>query len=153
MSNLKVHLITVAGDYVDVWPDMVEHYRSQGIELLIINAHSSSRTDPLLDRIEQAASWFETKIASVTVEPWSQTLMHCCTGSRVSERGYEFIKGCLVDRIAADGLLAPVMAEKDLFDQFPLGGCVTGPVLGGVINKVAAARGHVKVGPGQHHAY
>jgi hypothetical protein len=180
---MNVHLVTVAGGCVDVLPHMLQHYRSQGIESIIINAHSSLRNDPVLNRIEQIAFDTGAEVASVTVAPWSQSinpLLYALARLRApndwfviadqdelqtypdgildalkfcSRRGYDFIEGCFVDRIAADGRLAPVTPKHALSDQFPLGACISGPILGAVINKIVAAKGYVKLGPGQHHAY
>jgi hypothetical protein len=180
---MDVHLITVAGGCVDVLPHMLDHYRKEGVKSIFINAHARRRDDAILFEIEKIAERFDAKIATVSVGPWSEELnpllykvsrrglhdnwfvladqdelqvypagLHDAL-EFCARKGYDFIEGALVDRVASDGLLHAVQAGEAIWSQFPFGALVTGPLLGGVINKIVALKGHVKIGRGQHHAY
>lgn len=65
---------------------------------------------------------------------------------------FEFVEGCLVDRLASDGRLSTVSSLSDLWTQFPLGGFISARVNGAVVNKIVAMKGHVRLGQGQHQA-
>jgi hypothetical protein len=64
---------------------------------------------------------------------------------------YDFVEGCLLDRITADGGLPEAMPEGDLWAAFPLGGFITGALLGSQVNKIVLTRGKTQVSNGQHH--
>jgi hypothetical protein len=70
--------------------------------------------------------------------------------------GYDYISGFVIDRIADDGGFPAVSAHPPaatLWQQFPLAGLITFPLLGANVLKVVAAKGWVLTAPGQHHAY
>jgi hypothetical protein len=77
--------------------------------------------------------------------------IHCAI-DYCNRHGYDYIEGCLIDRIASDGLLPSVAGDIALADQFPLAGIVSAVLAGTCVNKIVAARGHVKLVHGQHYA-
>jgi hypothetical protein len=66
--------------------------------------------------------------------------------------GFDYIEGCIIDRIAADGGLPTLRYDSDIEEQFPLGCVFTYRVLGGFPLKVVAAKGHVQLPTGNHYA-
>jgi hypothetical protein len=180
---MKINLVTVVGSSTETLERMLDHYQNLGITKLRIHINASSCEEELIDDVRGAAARHSADIESVNVIPWSESinpLLHALTRADApdewfvladvdelqvypdalseilkycDQRGYDYVEGCFVDRVAADGTLKPAEPGKDLWTQFPLGGCLSGPLLGAVINKVVAARGHVRVGRGQHHAH
>jgi hypothetical protein len=61
-----------------------------------------------------------------------------------------YVQGRLVDRVANDGSLPPLVSGQPLNEQFPLRGNLTGPLLQGATTKVTLVRGSTPTGPGQH---
>jgi hypothetical protein len=182
-TAMNVHLVTVVGSYIDVLPHMLGHYKQLGVQSLIIHLHTSSCHDELIEKARSIVKMYDTDLASITVIPWSENInpllyrmsqMKAPTDWFVladqdelqrypdtlfdalrycEEKGYDYLEGAFVDRLSADGTLRPVTADESIWEQFPLGGCISGAVLGAVINKVVAAKGHVRIARGQHHAY
>jgi hypothetical protein len=179
---LKIHLTTVAGAFVEVLPHMLEHYRAQGVESFLVNAHVSSENDPVLDRIRQITSEFGCGIESIALGPWRQEVnpsiyertravfpndwfvladqdeLQLYPGDLRSileecdAKGFDYVEGGFIDRIASDGGFAPVLRNRSIWEQFPLGGYISTPILDANPNKIVAAKGHVKLVPGQHAA-
>jgi hypothetical protein len=67
------------------------------------------------------------------------------------DRGYRFVKGRFVDRIAADGRLVPIESGSPLWDQFPVAASVTREIPGGWVHKICAMRGDLRPGDGGSH--
>jgi hypothetical protein len=65
--------------------------------------------------------------------------------------GVDHIRGVLVDRVAADGSLAPFDSERSLERQYPMGGDITWKMLKGCPNKIACARADVVLEGGHHY--
>jgi hypothetical protein len=179
---LKIHLTTVAGAFVEVLPHMLEHYRAQGVESFLVNAHASDTNDPALDRIRQITNEFGCGIHSITRAPWRQEVnpsiyersraafpndwfiladqdeLQLYPGDmraileQCDAKGYDYLEGGFIDRIASDGGFAPVLHDRSIWEQFPLGGYISTPILDANPNKIVAAKGRVKVVPGQHAA-
>ena len=173
---MAVHLITVAGGYVDVLPHMLRHYRSLGIDSIFVNLHLTNEDDPARDQVRRITREDGCGIASVTVGDW-QTVEHELYlrqrerypsdwfvladqdelqrwPGKISELlgdRWDFVRGCYVDRIARDGGF-PEVRDESIWDQFPLGCVMTGAVLSGDPRKVVAAKGAVPLARGQHHA-
>jgi hypothetical protein len=180
---MKINLVTVVGTSIETLDQMLSHYQNLGITTIRIHINANSCEDELVDDVRRLAGRWGAEIASVNVIPWSESinpLLYTLSRTETpdewfiladadefqvypdalgeilkycNERGYDFVEGCFVDRVAADGSLTAIVQGEDLWSQFPLGGCLSGPLLGAVINKVVAARGHVRVGRGQHHAH
>lgn len=69
-----------------------------------------------------------------------------------NRRGYDFIEGTLVDRLAPGGVFGEVDPRAEIWAQFPLTALVTASLLGGEPRKVVAAKGSVALHGGQHGA-
>ncbi len=149
-----VHLISVVGGHVDVLPAMLAHYRALGIESIFLNLHLSSEDDPVRDEVETIARKDGCGLASITVGEWQDVLQDLYLRQReqhpqdwfvladqdelqvwpgsVTEilsdcdrGGWDYVRGCFVDRIARDGGFPAVNPGQPLWDQFPLGSCIS----------------------------
>jgi Glycosyl transferase family 2 len=179
---MKLHLVTVIGAYVEILPHMLRHYRRMGIESFIINVHLQHPADPILNQVVSITEDFGCQISSVTVGRWSDEMnSELYASSRAlnpndwyiiadldefqvypksihsiieecEKKGYDYIEGYVVDRIAADGRLPDAVLNKPLEEQFPLGCIFTYAVLGGFPLKVVAAKGYIDLPPGNHYA-
>ena len=179
---MNVHLVTVAGGCVDALPHMLAHYRGLGIESFFINVQIPAANDPLLDRVEEISRRFGCRIAGVFVGEWlngtnreiykrtretwpddwfvnaDQDELQLYPGDLLDilrdcdRRGYEYVEGCFLDRLARDGSFPAVSAQPSLWQQFPLAGFVSAPILQANPNKIVAAKGRVPLGGGQHYA-
>lgn len=181
VSKPAVHLTTVVGGFIKILPFMIEHYRSLGVDSHLVNVHLSSENDPVRWRIEAVAQSISCPIASMTVGNWQSVFQPIYSASRKSRpndwfiladqdelqcypddlfeilrwcdsKGYDFIRGAFVDRLAADGGLAEVRPDPPIWDQYPLGGLITLPVCAADPHKIVAAKGYVPIGHGQHQA-
>lgn len=179
---MNITLITVVGGYAGILPHMLAHYKSLGVNEILIHAHGLTRDDEILSEIEHAASEAGATIASVHTGPWfaamNQALYMLSRSTRPGDwfvladqdelqaypdglvdviefcdrKGYTFVEGCIIDRLAKDGTLPKVSSDRPVWEQFPLGALVSGRLLHSVINKVVAVRGSVMLSEGQHHA-
>lgn len=179
---MNVHVVTVVGAYAKQLPLMLNHYRRLGVKSFIINVHTQRREDPLLSEVERIVDDFGCKISSVSVGGWSEALneelynrsrpnhpgdwfviadldeFQVYPGDLLSileecdRKGYDYIEGCFIDRISADGSFIELCHDRPIEDQFPLGCIFTYRILGGVPLKIVAARGHVRLGVGNHSA-
>jgi hypothetical protein len=178
---MNIHLVTLVGSHVKQLPYMLDHYRKIGVKSFIVNVHAHSPDDPVLSEARQIVGDFGCEIANVIVESWSaavhQGAYHRFRSGEASDwfliadqdefqvypgdlfniieecerEGYEYIRGCFIDRIAADGSFPELHLDKPIEDQFPLGCIFTYRILGGAPLKVVAAKRNVMLGPGNHH--
>lgn len=161
---------------------MFEHYRQQGVCEIVVNAHARYRDDPILNQLDKIARHYDAKVTTLTIAPWSEELNPLLyrTSRRGKPRawfvmadqdelqvypglkevlsfcerhGYEFVEGALLDRVSRNGVLSAIEANTPLWEQFPIGAMISGPILGAVINKIVVAKENVRIGRGQHHAY
>lgn len=65
-------------------------------------------------------------------------------------RGVDFLRGLLIDRVAADCRLAPFSPERPVWETYPTACNVTRHLGGGDLRKVTMTRGDVVVGGGKH---
>jgi hypothetical protein len=178
---VNIHLVTVAGGYVGTLPRMLEHYRTLGVESFFVNVHLAREGDPVREEIEAVTRRFGCGVASVSIGDWQQLQRSLYARQReqypgdwfvladvdefqkypralralieeCDRKGYEYIRGCIVDRIARDGRFPPLAADLPIADQFPLGASVTNPILGADPRKVVAVKGALPLVKGQHHA-
>jgi len=178
---MKIHLVTVVGDDLTLLPHMLNHYRRAGIESFIINVHAKTKSDPLLEEARRVAADFGLEISAVVVGEWSDALnsrlyaeskkypedwyvmadldeFHRYPGglseliAECERKGYDYIEGCLIDRIAADGGLQEVTRDRSIEDQFPLGCVLTYAILQGYPMEVVAAKGWVRLSGANHYA-
>lgn len=177
-----VTLVSVVGEYTDVLPHMLAHYRSIGVRHFSLHAHAPSCGHPSLRRIAAFAREAGTAVASVSTGEWipgNNTALYAAARADrpndwflladhdelqvypaalkdvlryCDQKGYDYIEGCLIDRVAESGELRTVSRRQSIWKQFPMGTMVSATVMGAVVNKVVAARGHVRISTGQHRA-
>lgn len=175
----KVHLTTVVGGFIKQLPHMLAHYRSLGISSLLLNVQTTSPEDPVLAVASRVADDFGCGITLSAQGDWQKLIRSMYAHARVSKpddwfvladqdelqvypadlqdminycekKGYDYIRGVVIDRISADGRLTELDDELSIWEQFPLGGLLTYALLGGEIRKVVAAKGRVPLAQGQH---
>lgn len=67
--------------------------------------------------------------------------------------GYDYVCGCMLDRVARDGSLGSVAGGTPIWKQFPMAGFFTYPVLRGNPRKIVAMKGGLRLaGSGHHYA-
>ncbi len=177
-----VHLTTVVGGtFVRTLPLMLRHYEGLGVRSFFVNVQLSHADDPAFERVKAITDDFGIDIASVTVGPWNRAQKAIYAHSRLAHRddwfiladqdefhaydrpldellahcdarGYDYVTGCLVDRLTADGSLPPIDYHRPLDEQFPVRAFVSYPLSGCDPRKVVAARAHVNLIRGQHYA-
>jgi hypothetical protein len=178
---MNIHLVTVVGSHIDLLHHMLQHYRQIGVDSLTINIHLETYADPLYGQILDIAKQYDGEIGAVYAGKWLQSVNPFLYGqarekrpkdwfvvadvdefqiyprdlrdflTEMEECGYDHVEGCFVDRIGKEGSF-PEVSQAPLWGQFPLAGMITYPLLGGNIQKIVAAKGTVKLGPGQHFA-
>lgn len=165
-----------------VLPHMLKHYLSLGVDSVILNAHATTRDEQALAEAEEIAGRFGIRLQSVVIGPWSQGINPMLYGvSRLSRpdewfvmadqdelqvypdelksivefcdrRGYNYIEGCFVDRVAEGGRLEAVEQQRPIWEQYPIGCVISAKLLRANPNKIVAAKGSVRVWSGQHKA-
>lgn len=183
MAARRIHLVSVVGSYVEVLPHMLAHYRGMGIESIYLAVHMERTQDPVHDQVEQVAREFGCNIHETEIGPWrpgtnpaiytrirrrhprdwfilaDQDELQVYPEpladilGRCERRGYDYVEGCFLDRIARDGGLPPVRRDQPISGQFPLGGFLSKVLMDAYPKKIVAARGFVDVGWGQHTAH
>jgi hypothetical protein len=179
---MKIHLITVVGDQVELLAPMLAHYRALGITSFSVNVNARSADDPAVQRVAEIARASGTRVASLTTGEWlhgsNQAIYRrmrerrpddwfvladsdelqawpddlCALIAWCERHGYDHVEGCFVDRLAPDGGFPPYRAGVPLAEQYPLGAYLSYPLAGANQCKVVAAKGRVQLGPGQHFA-
>lgn len=177
----NIHLITVVGSFVKQLPHMLEHYRELGVCSIFLNVQVNCPDDPLLATVEEIAARYRCRIALVAHGDWQDLLARMYALARESkpndwfiladqdelqlypddlsevikyceQRGHDYIRGVVIDRISADGGFPELEDEEKIWQQFPLGGLITYVILGAQIRKVVAAKGGIPLVQGQHFA-
>jgi hypothetical protein len=175
-----IHLVTLAGSHVDVLAHMLEHYRSLGVESFFVILNLADELDPVREQVEEITRRFGCGIAGVMIGDWHLLQQQAYLTPReqypsdwflladqdelqvypaplhdvIADCGpWDFLRGCFVDRIARDGGFPSVDREKPIWEQFPLGGFITGLIGGGDPRKVVAVKGALPIRKGNHHAY
>lgn len=178
---MSVHLVSVLGGYLKVVPHMLAHSRARGVDSFFLPLHIKSEDDPLREEAEALARDFGVGIHETFVGPWHEDLnREIYRGVRAKypndwfvladldelqvypeaieevvkycdRRGYDYVEGCFLDRIAADGSFPPVTGGS-IWEQYPLAGFVSYPLLKATPNKVVLTKGWVDIRPGQHSA-
>lgn len=176
------HFLTVVGGSAEILPHALAHYQSLGIESFFLHLQLPSANHPLAFEIEQIARRFSATIASVHIGPWlhdtnralyRQTLAAYADDwflisdqdelqlyprdlpsilGECDRSGFDYIEGCFLDRFARNGSFPTVSPTESIWQQFPLAGFVSAPILEANPNKIVAAKGRVELGPGQHFA-
>jgi hypothetical protein len=179
MTN--VHLISVIGGDPSVVPHMIQHYRDLGIESFILIRHAESRDSETYARAEAIVRDAGLSFAKTHVGPWDDDLNGRLIEAEMMERPddwfviadadefqvydrpltdlvkmcerqqWALVEGCFLDRLARDGTF-PSITAAPLWDQFPLAGMISFPLLGATPTKVVLARGRVQLESGHHRA-
>lgn len=160
---------------------MLQHYQSLGVESIQVNVHLASKDDELLDTVEAVTRCLGLPIASITVGDWQnlikdvyarsrarfpgdwhvladqdefhvypiplQELEHYCKTS-----GYDYVTGCLLDRLALDGSLSPLNAADSVWRQYPIAAFLAPQVAASNPLKVVLVNDTVELVKGQHRA-
>jgi hypothetical protein len=177
-----IHGSTLVGGITDVLPYMLSHYEQMGIEDMAVHARADPGDEQALDAIAAVARERHIEVRSRIVAPWHfamNTVLHAACRSQHSSdwfvvadqdefqlypdglgeavkycdrHGFDYIEGCLVDRISSSGRLVDVDCSRPLWGQYPIGCIASAVVAGSCINKIVAARGGVRLSNGQHHA-
>jgi hypothetical protein len=177
-----VHLATVVGTRSRLLPHLFAHYRRLGVESLLVGIHLDRHDSPFLPEVTAICKEHGATIAATHVGPWFQDvnpwLYRRMQERRVEDwylladgdefqvypqdvtsllgeldaRGYEYVEGCLLDRVAHDGTFPAIVPDEPIWVQFPLAGLLTYYLVGGNILKIVAAKGTVRLSGGQHSA-
>jgi hypothetical protein len=153
-----------------------------GVDSLMICVHLREHGDDSLSRIREICDFYGGNIAGIYTGKWlrcvNQFLYHEARHAHpddwflladadefqeypceihdlletLAEERYDYVEGCLIDRVAKDGRFPKIVKDQPIESQFPLGGLITFPLLGGDMRKVVAVRGLLPVVSGQHFA-
>jgi hypothetical protein len=162
---------------------MLEHYRAMGVESFFVTIHLQALDKIYVARVREMAASCGVAIESVILEqdlarakrltqerimrsrpddwflPIDADEFHIYpaglfpTLADCEARGHTHVCGAMVDRVSADGSLTSLRPRESIWTQYPLGGFITHPMLGGDPRKVVAVKGRVPIGVGQHIAF
>jgi len=179
---MNIHLLSVVGGRVSTLGPMLDHYLALGVDSVLLFAHAKSKDDPILSEIAATAKSRGIAIDDTIVGDWDKVQFRIINGIAAAPRdqwyliadqdefqhyptplkeviaecelrGFDYVRGCFVDRFSAEGLLSPINPSRALSAQFPMGSFFTRPILGGSPMKVVAARGGTGfTNFGHHHA-
>jgi hypothetical protein len=169
------------GGDVALLPHLVRHYRGLGIESFRLIRHAEHTDDPEFALAEQYARACGVELFHTHVGPWDQNLneriteyvMSLCPDDwyavvdldefQVYDRppaelvalcerdGYEYVTGCFLDRVAADGSF-PSVDGTSPWQRYPLAGSVGAGLAKALPLKATLARGRVGLLSGHHGA-
>lgn len=178
---MAIHLVSVIGK-VTMLHQMLRHYGSAGVERMSIHLHLTKSSDPSLSLAMSTLQEFDTAPASINVSQWFTHINHDLISwtrachpddwfiladqdelheypddirsivNYCDRKGYQYIEGALVDRVAPSGFLEAVTPHTNLGSQFSIGCQLSAVVLKAVVNKIVAVRGAVLLQDGQHRA-
>jgi hypothetical protein len=177
----NIHLTTVVGSFVKQLPHMLAHYRELGLDSFVLNVQITSPEDPVLAAVRRVAEEFGCGIGFSAKGDWQQLIRSMYARARESrpddwfvladqdelqvypmdlcdvinyceQKGYDYIRGVVIDRISADGSFPELDNRRPIWEQFPLGGLITYAILGGGVRKVVAAKGRIPLVQGQHYS-
>jgi Glycosyl transferase family 2 len=178
---MTVRAISMLGGDVAVVPQMIAHYRGLGVESFVLIRHAEHADDPVLHATEQIVRAAGLELHQTHIGPWHEDLNATLIERAMARypgdwfivadldelhvfnrplaelldwcdrHGYDAVEGCYLDRVAADGTF-PKVTDASLWDQFPLAGGLSFPLLGATPTKVVAARGRVRLDLGHHTA-
>jgi len=176
-------ITVVGGVGVNILPQTLRHYRALGVESFFVIIHLHAIDRPFVARVRAMAAACGVAIESIVIDRDAnrvqrlakQRIMQArpdewflpidadefqtypaglmATLADCDRQGYDHVCGALVDRVSGDGTLAPLRPQDSVWTQYPLGGYVTYPLLGGDLRKVVALKGRVTMGVGNHVAY
>ena len=171
----------VGGGDLAIIPHLIDHYRELGVESFQLVRHAESEGSPEYELAERYARQAGIDLFHTHLGPWDQTLNERLTEYAMSlnpddwfvvvdqdefhvydralpdliamceAEGYDYVSGCLVDRVAADGEF-PTINTSNLWRQFPLAGAVGAHLSRALPLKVGLARDRVRLLSGHHGA-
>ncbi|MFN7939624.1 MAG: hypothetical protein U0R19_40230 [Bryobacteraceae bacterium] len=177
------HLITtVGGSAVPTLEPMLRHYLSLGVQSIFLNLHLQNDNDPIRETVEEISRRCGTPITATYIGDWHDIQQEAYAKPRrdypndwfiladsdefqqypapltdiiaeCEQHNWDHLKGCFLDRLAADGSFPPIDATIALEQQFPLGALLTFPVMLGDPRKITLVRGPIYVIAGQHFTY
>ena len=171
MKQLK--LFFAADRDIDLWPHFRKHYESLGVTDffcssddtgLINNAHLTvvpcefASAGHYFDSVQRSffrlinnniepAEWYviaeldEFQQYDRPIEEWI---------AKMEPQKYDVLFGDLLDRVAADGSLPPLLPNVPLHQQFPAHSDITRRILRGCRDKVVLCKGKKSIGGGNH---
>jgi hypothetical protein len=172
----------VVGADVGLLDPAIAHCRAMGVESFHIVRHVESLGDPGFAPSRAVMACHGLEFAAVHQGPWDEDLNGFLIRAQMrryprdwwvvadldefhvyerplteiidacERRGCDYVRGALLDRVAADGSLAPLSPAVPVWEQYPLAGLLTLRVLRAVTSKVTLARGEVRLHEGQHWA-
>lgn len=176
-----IHVVSMLGGDVAVVPHMIEHYRRTGVESFLFIRHAESVDDPVYEETERVVRDAGLRLHGTHIGPWHEDLNTTLVEQAMSVRpddwfvvadldefqvydrplvellawcerhGYDYVEGCYLDRVGADGTF-PKVGSGSSWEQFPLAGGISFPLLGATPTKVVLARGRVRLELGHHTA-
>ncbi|MEU0947481.1 glycosyltransferase family 2 protein [Streptomyces canus] len=179
---MTIRFVSVVGGDTGLLDAAITHYRTLGVESFHIARHIESLDDPGFQRSQDVVARHGISFAAVHQGPWDEDLNGYLIRAQMRRHpqdwwvvadldefhvydqpladvitacetgGYDYVKGALLDRVAADGSLAPFKPHDSIWSQYPLAGLVTLRLPGGGSSKVTLARGDVRLHLGQHGA-
>ena len=176
--DLHVLGVVGGGDSILV-KHLVEHYRSLGVESFKLIRHVESTSDPDYELIGHYAREAGVRLYDTWIGPWDDKIHEARMEAVMADHpddwfvlvdldefhvydrplaelldmcqsgGHAYVKGCYIDRVAADGGF-PEVDRSPLWDQYPLGGAITTQVLDAIPLKVGIALGRTLICGGHH---
>lgn len=180
---MAIHLVTVVGgDANPALEAMLHHYQKLGVDAFHVCLHLREENDPAREAVTEVAKRFGCGIDRTLVGPrvfvqqelYAQprrdypkdwfVLADCdefhqhtmpladlvaeCTRNR-----WDHVRGCMLDRLAADGGFPAIDPATPLAEQFPLGSMLTLKLMFADPRKVTLVHGAISVIHGQHRTH
>ncbi len=180
---MAIRFASVIGADIDLLDAAIRHYRDLGVEYFHIARHVESIDDPEFQRSRDILARSGLSFSSVHQGPWDEDLNSYLIRAQMRRHpndwwvvadldefhvydrplteiiasckrgGYDHVVGALLDRVAADGSLAPLKPDESIWDQYPFAGLITLQIPKAGTSKVTLARGDVHLRTGQHRAF
>jgi hypothetical protein len=177
---MTIHLITIVGGTITLLPQMLDHYRSLGVDSFLVYVHLRSPQDNVLEEVRAILRERGISVAGHRAGDWLDVqYQFLAEGLKKYESDWfviadqdelqvypenleelldkcahydcDYVRGCFVDRFTMDGSLGSFDTTRAVWDQFPIGSLFTFPILGGDPRKVVASRGGVALTNSGHH--
>ncbi|MER6273572.1 glycosyltransferase family 2 protein [Streptomyces sp900105755] len=179
---MTIRFVSVVGGDTGLLDAAITHYRTLGVESFHIARHIESFDDPDFQRSQDVVARHGITFTAVHHGPWDEDLNGYLIRAQMRRHpndwwvvadldefhvydrpladviaaceagGYDYVKGALLDRVAADGSLTALKPNQSIWVQYPLAGLVTLRLPGAGSSKVTLARGDVRLHLGQHGA-
>jgi len=179
---MTIRFVSAVGGDTGLLDAAIMHYRDLGVESFHLARHIESFDDPDFQRSRDVLARHGLSYAAVHQGPWDEDLNAYLIRAQMRRHpgdwwvvadldefhvydrsltdviaacdsgGYDYVKGALLDRVAANGRLPALTPDTSIWAQFPLAGLVTLRVPGAGSSKVTLARGDVQLHLGQHGA-